>query len=103
MVGISLVRLMSNSLVRAIDEEFQSREAQLRRYLRETQGIDVDFKIWTNGDQGIIQAIQLMIVDDTVQQLTNANDILHGIMRRLEVMQNASVQGRDLAHSERSG
>jgi len=78
---------MSHSLVKAVEEEFSAREEALKNYLKETQGIDVDYKIWARGDHGVIDAVQKMHVDDHIRQLTDPQSILQGIQQRLEVMQ----------------
>jgi hypothetical protein len=90
-LSVSLIRLMSYSLVRAVDEELSTREEELKNYLKETQGIDVDYKIYTRGDHGVLDAIQQMKVDDHIRQLTDAQSILDGVQQRLEVMQRCFV------------
>src|SRR5690606_25001782 len=81
------IRLMSPSLVKAVEEEFSAREGVLKNYLKETQGIDVDYKIWARGDHGVIDAVQKMHVDDHICQLTDPQSILQGVQQRLEVLQ----------------
>ena len=87
MLTVSLIRLMSPSLVKAIEEEFSAREEALKNYLKETQGIDVDCKIRARGGHGVIDAVQKMHADDHICQLTDPQSILQGVQRRLEVMQ----------------
>ena len=86
-MALSLIRLMSYSFSKALDEELVEREEALKNYLKETQEIDLDYLVWIHGDAGVVEAIQEIHVDDYIRKLTDPKSILNGVRKRLEVMQ----------------